>query len=59
MKPRKEVLTNAPIQKNIVIESALNEKKPFPGDSVDGHKELEEVNHFITGEEIKQQNNNL
>jgi hypothetical protein len=55
----KDVLTNAPNDRNIVIESELIEKKPYPGDSVDGHKQLEEMNRSITGEEIKQQNNNL
>jgi hypothetical protein len=61
MKPAhsQDVLTNAPNERSIVIESALNEKKPYPGDSVDEHKQLEEMNRFITGEEIKQQNDNL
>jgi hypothetical protein len=61
MKPdhSKDVLTNAPNERSIVVESLLKEKKPYPGDSVDGYKQLEEMNRFITGEEIKQQNDNL
>lgn len=37
----------------------LNEEANYRGDSVREHKRLEEANEFITGEEIKQQNENL
>lgn len=34
-------------------------KKSVPGDSVDEHKFLEEANTIISGDEIRQQNENL
>jgi hypothetical protein len=34
-------------------------EKYVPGESVDQHKELEDANVLITGDEIRQQNENL
>ncbi|WLR56830.1 hypothetical protein LC048_08155 [Mesobacillus subterraneus] len=31
----------------------------IPGESVDGHRDLEAANLILTGDEIKQQNENL
>lgn len=55
-------LTDAPKQPNITIntaESIINHSKYYPGDSVNAHKNLEEANAIIGGDEIKQQNENL
>ena len=39
--------------------STKNQKKYYPGHSVADHKQLEEANTNIAGDEIKQQNENL
>lgn len=54
-------LTNSPSREQVTVQNGDNfpNAKNIPGDSVDGHKELEEANAIITGEEIKQQNENL
>lgn len=57
-----ESITHAPKQPKITINTAISnidQKRYFPGDSVVGHKQLEEANAIITGDEIKQQNENL
>ncbi|MCM3714866.1 hypothetical protein [Halalkalibacter oceani] len=46
-------------QVTIQTDDSLPNRKNIPGDSVDAHKELEKANAAITGEEIKQQNENL
>jgi hypothetical protein len=38
---------------------AIPKKKYVAGDSVDKHSDLEEANIIITGDEIRQQNENL
>jgi hypothetical protein len=58
-------LTNAPKSRNYGLSSSnnggnpLSSNKVYPGDSVDSHKELEEVNQYLNEGEISQQNNNL
>lgn len=61
----KDVLTDTPKSEEYTIRSDVNPKDLFhttayyAGDSVQGHKELEEANQIIGDEEIKQQNENL
>lgn len=61
----KTTLTNTPKEEEITIRSDVSSKAPFQttpyyaGDSVQGHKELEEANEGIANEEIKQQNETL
>lgn len=55
-------ITNAPKHPKFTINTAMgtmNQKKYSPGDSVAEYKNLEEANTIITGDEIKQQNENL
>lgn len=58
---KQNYLTNTPSREQVTIQNddTYPNAKNIPGDSVDGHKELEEANALITGEEIKQQNENL
>ncbi|HYK75275.1 MAG TPA: hypothetical protein VEV44_19435 [Pseudoneobacillus sp.] len=61
MTEKQNYLTNTPSREQVTIQNddTYPNAKNIPGDSVDGHKELEEANALITGEEIKQQNENL
>lgn len=55
-------LTDTLKQPKITINTAMstkNQKKYYPGHSVADHKQLEEANTNIAGDEIKQQNENL
>ncbi|MBI0575922.1 hypothetical protein IEC97_01000 [Neobacillus cucumis] len=58
---KEDYLTNAPRQEQVTIEngSIFPNLKNVAGDSVDRHMELTEANIVITGDEIKQQNENL
>ncbi|MDR6998298.1 hypothetical protein [Neobacillus niacini] len=58
---KEDYLTNAPKEEQITIEngSIFPNFKNVAGDSVDRHMELIEANIVITGDEIKQQNENL
>lgn len=58
---KEDYLTNAPKQEQVTIEngSIFPNLKNVAGDSVDRHMELTEANIVITGDEIKQQNENL
>ncbi|MGO4886476.1 hypothetical protein ACJ2A9_01850 [Anaerobacillus sp. MEB173] len=59
-----EILTDAPKQREFGIRTDLNSKSPFhststyAGDSVDGHKELEESNEIFAEKELGQANEN-
>ncbi|WP_216829429.1 hypothetical protein [Alkalihalobacterium elongatum] len=61
----KPTLTNAPENEEYTIRSDVSSYSPqntnpyYAGDSVNEHKEQEEANQGIAGEEIKQQNENL
>jgi hypothetical protein len=61
MSRKDQYLTNSPAQEQVSIQSseAIPISKNIPGDSVDAHKELELANAILTGDEIKQQNENL
>jgi hypothetical protein len=61
MADKKDFLTTAPKQKQMTLEngSRFPNLKNIVGNSVDEHKELEEANITITGDEIRQQNENL
>lgn len=61
MVKQENFLTNAPKNKEATVENGTSfpNLKNVAGDSVDEHKELEEANIIITGDEIKQQNENL
>ncbi|CAM3736350.1 hypothetical protein [Mesobacillus zeae] len=54
-------LTNAPENTEITIHTGdtMPNKKNTPGDSVAKHKDLEMANLILTGDEIRQQNENL
>ncbi|MDQ6599245.1 hypothetical protein E2K98_22025 [Bacillus salipaludis] len=58
---KEDYLSNAPKQEQVTIEngSIFPNLKNVAGDSVDRHMELTEANIVITGDEIKQQNENL
>ncbi|WP_026576526.1 hypothetical protein [Bacillus sp. UNC438CL73TsuS30] len=58
---KEDYLTNSPKQEQVTIEngSIFPNLKNVAGDSVDRHMELTEANIVITGDEIKQQNENL
>ncbi|OIK11567.1 hypothetical protein BIV60_17975 [Bacillus sp. MUM 116] len=58
---KEDYLTNAPKETQFTIEngSIYPNMKNVAGDSVDRHMELIEANIVITGDEIKQQNENL
>lgn len=61
MTKKEDYLTSAAKQEEITINngSLFPNKKNVPGDSVNEHKYLEEANALVTGEEIRQQNENL
>lgn len=46
-------------QFTIQTDDTFPNQKSIPGDSVDEHKNLETANAIISGDEIKQQNENL
>ena len=57
MKKQENYLKNSHKKQKLTL--ALPNGKNVPGNSVDEHKALEEVNIILTGDEIKQQNENL
>jgi len=61
LKKNNEYLTNAARQNQVTIQNGgdFPNLKSIPGDSVDEHKDQEVANQIITGDEIKQQNENL
>lgn len=61
LKKNDEYLTNAARQNQVTIQNGgdFPNLKNIPGDSVDEHKDQEVANQIITGDEIKQQNENL
>lgn len=61
MNSKDDFLTNAPKEKQITINngSTFPNLKNIAGDSIDEHKYLEEANTIISGDEIRQQNENL
>jgi hypothetical protein len=61
MRKKDKYLTNSPTSEQVTIQSseALPNSKNIPGNSIDAHKELELANAILTGDEIKQQNENL
>ncbi|MBB6444373.1 hypothetical protein [Bacillus benzoevorans] len=61
MEKKEDFLTTAPKREQMTIEngSIFPNLKNVPGDSVNKHQELVEANVIITGDEIKQQNENL
>lgn len=58
---KEDYLTPAPKRESVSVEngSIYPNLKNVAGDSVNEHKMLEEANIIITGDEIKQQNENL
>jgi hypothetical protein len=58
---KKDYLTPAAKEAQVTINngSIFPNQKNVAGDSVDEHKYLEEANMIITGDEIRQQNENL
>jgi hypothetical protein len=61
MSNKDQYLTNSPAREQVSIQSGENlaNSKNIPGDSVEKHKELEMANAILSGDEIKQQNENL
>jgi hypothetical protein len=61
MAKKEDYLTNAPkkAQVTIINGSIFPNQKNVPGDSVDQHEYLKEANTIISGDEIRQQNENL
>ena len=61
MVEKKDYLTPADEQPQMTINNGavFPNKKNIPGDSVNKHKMIEEANTIITGDEIRQQNENL
>jgi hypothetical protein len=61
MADKEEFLTTAPKKEQMTLEngSRFPNPKNIVGNSVNEHKELEEANIMITGDEIRQQNENL
>lgn len=61
MSNKNHYLTNSSKSEQVSIESSevIPNSRNIPGDSVDKHKELEIANVILTGDEIKQQNENL
>jgi hypothetical protein len=57
-------LTNTPVDEEITVSTETSPRAPFntnkyyPGDSVNEHKEIEEMNLDLAKEELKQQNEN-
>ncbi|OLS39860.1 hypothetical protein [Bacillus sp. MRMR6] len=58
---KEDYLTTAPKESQITINNGAiyPNLKNIAGNSVDGHKALEEANTIISGDEIGQQNENL
>jgi hypothetical protein len=58
---KEDFLTTAPKKEQMTIEngSIFPNLKNVAGNSVNEHKELVEANTIVTGDEIKQQNENL
>jgi len=58
---KEDYLTTSPQKRQMTVEngSIFPNLKNVPGNSVNEHKELEEANAIITGDEIRQQNENL
>ena len=56
-----DYLTAAPKEQQMTIQNGaiFPNKKNLPGDSVNEHKNLEEANTILSGDEIRQQNENL
>ncbi|UTR08658.1 hypothetical protein MM300_11875 [Evansella sp. LMS18] len=60
----KITLTNTPVDEEITVSTETSSRDPFntnkyyPGDSVNEHKEIEEMNLDLAKEELKQQNEN-
>jgi len=57
----REIPTDTPLNPEIMLnidENGLDSPYPYPGDSVDKHKELEHANHYFAEEIIKQYNEN-
>ncbi|MFZ7944404.1 MULTISPECIES: hypothetical protein [Bacillaceae] len=61
MAKKEDYLTPAAKESQMTIENGSNfpNKKNISGNSVDEHKYLEEANTIISGDEIRQQNENL
>lgn len=61
MAKKEDYITTAPKKAQVTINngSIFPNLKNVPGDSVDQHEYLEEANSIITGDEIRQQNENL
>jgi hypothetical protein len=61
MSNKDQYLTNSPARAQVSIQSGEvnSNSKNIPGDSVADHKELELANAILSGDEIKQQNENL
>lgn len=61
MAKKEDYLTTAPKEQQITINNGavFPNLKNIPGESVNEHKFLEEANTLITGDEIRQQNENL
>jgi hypothetical protein len=61
MAKEKDYLTTAPQKAQVTINNGglFPNLKNSPGDSVDQHEHLEEANTIISGDEIRQQNENL
>lgn len=60
-----QILTTAPKEREFGVATDVNTKNPldsqqyYPGDSVNEHKNIEDVNLYMDEGEISQQNNNL
>ncbi|PLR98773.1 hypothetical protein [Bacillus sp. T33-2] len=61
MKEKNEYVTYAPREQVLTVQNGgvYPNLKNIPGDSVSEHKDMEMANAILTGEEIKQQNENL
>jgi hypothetical protein len=61
MNNKNNYLTNSPLKEQVTIQTGdlFPNAKNIAGNSVDKHKELESANAIISGDEIKQQNENL
>lgn len=61
MAKKEDYITTAPKKVQVTINNGniFPNLKNVPGDSVDQHEYLKEANSIITGDEIRQQNENL